>query len=146
MIPTALFNETRLLFHALKRWSEAVHGGRSVTVAMRAILELLLLEDAATVPSMARARGVSRQHVQQQVDALVDAGLVERRENPAHRRSPLIALNDKGRALIQTMLSDERDAVSRLQTGVSDVAMSDAVQVLASWRAALQRDAERRSS
>jgi DNA-binding MarR family transcriptional regulator len=141
-----LFNETRLLFHTLRHWAEVVHPGSEVTLPMRAVLELLLLEGAATVPAMARARGVSRQHIQQQVDPLVGKGLVVRRQNPAHRRSPLIALSDKGRALIQTMRSEELHALSRLQSGVSDDAMSEAAQVLAAWRAALSEDAARRAS
>ena len=95
---------------------------------------------------MARARGVSRQHIQQQVDALLERGLVERQDNPAHKRSSMLALTDKGRALIQNMRADELNALSRLQVGVSDNAMQEAAQVLSAWRAALQRDTERRTS
>jgi DNA-binding MarR family transcriptional regulator len=142
----SLFNETRLLFNTLKLWAEGVHPDSEITLPMRAVLELLLLEGAAPVPAMARARNVSRQHIQQQVDALVDKGLVERRGNPAHRRSPLIALSDKGRARIQTMRGEELDALARLQSGVSDDAVSEAAQVLAAWREALVEDAARRTT
>jgi DNA-binding MarR family transcriptional regulator len=142
----SLFNETRLLFNTLKLWAEGVHPDSEITLSMRAVLELLLLEGAAPVPAMARARNVSRQHIQQQVDALVDKGLVERRGNPAHRRSPLIALSDKGRARIQTMRGEELDALARLQSGVSDDAVSEAAQVLAAWREALVEDAARRTT
>ena len=141
-----LFNETRLLFHALKRWAETLHSDPEISVAMRAVLELLLLQGPATVPGMARARGVSRQHVQQQVDALLERGFVERRDNPAHKRSSILVLTDKGRALIQSMRSEELRALSRLQAGVSDQAIADATEVLASWRAVLQREADRRAS
>jgi DNA-binding MarR family transcriptional regulator len=141
-----LFNQTRLLFHALKHWAEALHQGPEVSIAMRAVLERILLGGAATVPDIARARGVSRQHIQQQVDALTNAGLVERQKNPAHRRSPLIALSDRGRALIQNLRAEELDALSQLQVGVSDNAVVEAAQVLSAWRAALLRDAERRAS
>ena len=146
MRPIALFNETRLLFHALREWAETLHSGLDVSVAMRGVLELILLGGAATVPDMARARGVSRQHIQQQVDALLERGLLERKDNPAHKRSSLIALTDKGRALIQNMRADELNALSRLQVGVSDNAVAEAAQVLSSWRAALQRDTERRTT
>ena len=141
-----LFNETRLLFHALQHWVEGINPGSELTAPMRAVLELLLGEGTATVPAMARARGVSRQHIQQQVDALLAEGLAERRQNPAHRRSPLIALSDKGRALIQTMRSEELAAISRLQPGVSDHAIREATHVLASWRAMLMEDTARRAS
>lgn len=145
-MPFALFNETRLLFHALREWAETLHSGLDVSVAMRGVLELILLGGAATVPDMARARGVSRQHIQQQVDALLERGLLERKDNPAHKRSSLIALTDKGRALIQNMRADELNALSRLQVGVSDNAVAEAAQVLSSWRAALRRDTERRTT
>ena len=136
----ALFDETRLLFHALKQWTETLHADLSITAAMRVLLELLLVGGSATVPEMARARGVSRQHIQQQVDALLDRDLLERRDNPAHKRSVLIALTDKGRARIQNMRAEELNALSRMQVGVSDHAMVEAAQVLSAWRAALRRD------
>jgi DNA-binding MarR family transcriptional regulator len=145
MKPIALFDETRLLFHALKEWAETLHIGLDVTVAMRGVLELILLGGPATVPDMARTRGVSRQHIQQQVDALLERDLLERQDNPAHKRSSIIALTDKGRALIQNMRADELNALSRLQVGVSDNAIAEAAQVLSSWRAALQRDTEKRA-
>ena len=140
-----LFNETRLLFRALKDWAETVHPRPELTVPMRAVLELLLLGGAATVPDMARKRGVSRQHIQQQVDALLQRRLVERRDNPGHRRSPNIALSDAGRALIQSMRADELNALARVQVGVSDAATAEAARVLSLWRAALERDAARRA-
>jgi len=133
------------LFHALKQWVETFHDGSGLSAARRGVLELLLRSGSMTVPDMARARGVSRQHVQQQVDALLEGDLVERTANPAHRRSPMIALSDRGRALIQNMRAEEQNAVSRLQVGVSDEAIEEAVQVLAAWRAGIRRDTEERT-
>ena len=120
-----LFNETRLLFHTLKHWAETLQDGLELTVPMRGVLELLLLLVALcyAVP-----------------------GFVERQNNPAHRRSSLIGLTDKGRALIQNMRADELDALSRLQVGVSDAAVQEAAQVLVAWREALREDIERRAS
>jgi DNA-binding MarR family transcriptional regulator len=146
MIAEPLFNETRLLFHTLKQWAETLHAELDVNAGMRGVLELILLGGPATVPEMARARGVSRQHIQQQVDPLLEQGFLQRQDNPAHKRSSLIALTDKGRALIQNMRADELDALSRMQVGVSDNAILEATQVLSSLRAALRRDTERRSS
>lgn len=140
-----LFNETRLLFHSLKQWAETLHAELELNAAMRGVLELILLGGPATVPEMARGRRVSRQHIQQQVDALLERGFLERQDNPAHKRSSMIALTDMGRALIQNMRADELNALSRMQAGVSDNAMSEAAQVLSAWRTALQRDTERRT-
>ena len=141
MVVDGLFRETRLLFQALRRWAESLHHGLGVTPPMRGVLELLLLGGPTTVPGIARARGVSRQHIQQQVDALLEREWVARRENPAHKRSPLIELTDEGRALIQNMRAAELDALTGLQAGVSDDATSEAAQVLAAWRTALRADA-----
>lgn len=138
----ALFNETRLLFHTLKQWAEALHRDLPVTAPMRTVLELILLDGPATVPEMARTRGASRQHIQQQVDALAGRELVKRRDNPAHKRSSLIALTDRGRAVVQNMRADELAVLSRLQVGVSDRAVVEATQALAAWRAALRTELE----
>ena len=139
-MPDDLWNETRLLFHTLRQWSDTLHAELRVGASMRGVLELILLDGPATVPAVARARGVSRQHIQQQVDVLLERGLVERQHNPAHKRSSMIALTDKGRALIQNMRAEELNALSRMQVGVSDNALLEAAQVLSAWRTALQRD------
>jgi DNA-binding MarR family transcriptional regulator len=140
MLEASFLDETRLLFHALRQWSDTLHAELGTTAAMRGVLELILLDGPATVPSMARARGVSRQRVQQQVDALLERGLLERQDNPAHRRSSIIALTDKGRALTQNMRSEELHVLSRMQVGVSDSATLEASQVLSEWRSAVRRD------
>jgi len=146
MKPQSLFAETRLLFLALKQWGEALHEGLGLTAAARGILDALLLGGAATVPRIARERGASRQHVQQLVDALLERDLVERRRNPNHKRSLLIALTDKGRALVENMRAEERNAIGRIQAGVSDHAIEEAELVLTAWRTALQDDTERRAA
>jgi len=134
MLPRELLGETRLLFHALKQWSEILHAPLGMTAAMRGVLELILLGGPATVPSMARARGVSRQHIQQQVDALRGRGFVERKENPAHKRSTMIALTDKGRAA-HMQIKPELDARYRHLLAALDTneqgALRDAIQKLA---------------
>jgi DNA-binding MarR family transcriptional regulator len=145
MMPEALFEEARLLVWALKAWGESLHLGRGLSMPMRAVLELALRRGPSTVPEMARARGVSRQHIQQQVDLLLGRGLLARQDNPAHRRSAQIALTDKGRALIQDMRAAELDALSRLQAGVSDDSVREAAHVLRAWRTALRHDIERRA-
>ena len=74
---------------------------------MRAVMEQLALGGPQTVPDMARARSVSRQHIQVLVNALVDRGIAENRANPAHRRSVKIALTPAGDRLFDEMQADE---------------------------------------
>lgn len=146
MSPENLFRETQRLSQALKRWGDALHTGLGLTAATRGVLDVLVLGGAATVPRIARERGASRQHVQQLVDTLLERGLVERRSNPSHRRSSLIALTDKGRALIENIRAEERNAIQRMQAGVSDHAIEEAAWVLDAWRTALERDADQRAA
>jgi DNA-binding MarR family transcriptional regulator len=142
----SLFAENRRLFQALKHWRDALHEGLELKAATRGILDALLLGGAATVPRIARARGASRQQVQQLVDALLERDLVERRRNPHHKRSSLIALTAKGRALVENVRAEERNAIGRIQAGVSDHAIEEAELVLAAWRRALEQDTERRAA
>ncbi len=142
----SLFIENRRLYQALKQWRDALHEGLGLTAATHGILDALLLGGEATVPRIARERGASRQHVQQLVDALLERDLVERHGNPNHKRSSLIALTDKGRALVENMRAEERNAIGRIQAGVSDHAIEEAELVLAAWRTALQHDTERRAA
>lgn len=137
MTPPELFAETRLLFQVLKPWLEELHRAVGITGPMRAVLELILRSGAASVPAIARAQAVTRQHVQVQIDALAAADLVGPQPNPGHKRSPLFALTDRGRAMIENMRAEERRAFARLQTGVSDEALADAAEVLVACRAAL---------
>lgn len=54
------------------------------------------LEGTATVPALARALSLSRQAVQKQVDLMREKKLVALKENPAHRRSPIVVLTKQG--------------------------------------------------
>jgi DNA-binding MarR family transcriptional regulator len=59
------------------------------------------LDRGGTVQSLLPARmGVTKQAVQQFVDELVDDGILERRENPADRRSNIIGFTRKGQKVL----------------------------------------------
>ena len=104
--------EVRRLFNQLRAAAETIHADHeALPIAQRAILESLHRDGPATVPALARARPVSRQHVQILVNALAGAGLVETRPNPGHRRSPFVALTPAGRRLFTAMRTRERRAV-----------------------------------
>jgi DNA-binding MarR family transcriptional regulator len=61
------------------------------------VMKSLVQEGPHTVPDIARARPISRQHCQTIVNHLAAKGLVEFLENPRHKRSPLVAMTKKGR-------------------------------------------------
>src|SRR5436190_234471 len=88
----ALIDETVALFHRLRAAAAAIHGEGELSAARRGVLRSLARAGAQTVPQIAAARPVSRQHIQTVVDALVADRLVETTDNPAHRRSVLVRL------------------------------------------------------
>lgn len=104
----------RAAFHRLARFADDLHADLGVTAAMRASLEHFARHGPATVPQVAAAKGVSRQHIQNVVNGLLDAGLVELRPNPAHARSSLVALSREGRALFDVIRARERFHLAEL--------------------------------
>lgn len=64
------------------------------------VLECLLGHGPLTVPQVARNRQTSRQNIQVIVNGLARDGWVVVAPNPAHKRSPLISLTDKGQVLL----------------------------------------------
>ena len=92
----AVTRQIRTLFQRLRQIGDAVHADIGVTASLRALLEWLSENGSQTVPQIAAAKSVSRQHVQTVADELAGMGLVEFRANPGHKRSPFVALTAKG--------------------------------------------------
>ena len=126
----ALIRAIRAAFGALRALGDELHRDLGVSAAMRAVMEHLAEEGAATVPEIARAKKVSRQNIQVLVDALAAAALVESRDNPAHRRSPHIVLSDRGRTVFRTMRRRERALLAALAAGLPADAIERATATL----------------
>lgn len=114
-----LIENVPTLFHRLRAAAEQVHGQGRLTGARRGVLRSLYLAGPQTVPQLARARPVSRQHIQTLVNPLVEEGLVRMEPNPAHRRSPLLVITERGRERLEEMLRRERDLLATLQLRAS---------------------------
>lgn len=99
----AVVDETIALFHRLRWVADQIYGDAGRSTARRGVLRGLVRYGAQTVPALARARSVSRQHVQQVVDALARDGYVRFVPNPAHARSPLVHPTARGAALVAHM-------------------------------------------
>ncbi len=103
----AVVDETIALFHRLAWVAEQIYGEEGRSTARRGVLRGLARYGAQTVPQLAKARSVSRQHVQEVVDRLRAEGLVELLENPRHRRSKLVRATPRGEAWVRR--TDEID-------------------------------------
>jgi DNA-binding MarR family transcriptional regulator len=103
----AVVDETIALYLRMKWVSDQIYDDEGRGAARRGILRGIVRYGPQTVPAMARARGVSRQHVQEVIDAMLEDGLVERTPNPRHRRSLLVSATPRGEALVRRM--DETD-------------------------------------
>ena len=111
---------------------------------MRGLLGTLAARGPLTVPQIARAKCVSRQHVQGLVDAFWERRAVRLLANPGHARSSLVDLSDKGRAIVETCSHGDAALIRELSAGpTADVAT--ALAVLRRLNAALARRAGQRS-
>ena len=64
-----------ILFHRMRAVGDALHKKHNITTPMRGVMQSLFDGGTQTVPQMAAARPVSRQHIQTIVDALSERGL-----------------------------------------------------------------------
>ena len=95
MNPFESFEQVVSLFHRLRLATEQLHGGNELTAGRRGVMLSLLNGGPRTVPQLARARPVSRQHIRTIVTPMVKEGLLELVHNPNHKRSPLVQLTDE---------------------------------------------------
>lgn len=75
-----------------------------------------VLREPLSVADISRFIGNSRQAVQRIADRLVDEGLVEFHENPAHARAKLLAPTETGRAAVRAIAPAHAELADRLAT------------------------------
>ncbi|WP_344679576.1 MarR family winged helix-turn-helix transcriptional regulator [Saccharopolyspora taberi] len=95
------------LYRRVFRFVEQEAPRESLSVGVRAVLDLLRRNGPMTVPQMGRAQSLSRQFVQRMVNDAVERGLAELVDNPAHRRSRLVRLTPDGDAAITALATRE---------------------------------------
>jgi len=104
--------------------------GSGLTVRTRAVLEILLVEKEATVPIIAEKLEIKRQYVQLMVNETLAEDLTLKRENPRHKRSTLIALTQKGQALIEDVVQREMTLVRLIGDGLDAADIETALKVV----------------
>ena len=73
-----------------------------------------VLREPMSVAEIARFIGNSRQAVQRIADRLVEEGLVEFHDNPAHARAKLVAPTEKGRSAVRAIAPAHVELADRL--------------------------------
>lgn len=104
--------------------------GTGLTVRMRAVLEILEAKGPLSVPDIGRELLIQRQYVQVMVNEVLAAGLAEKRKNPKHRSSFLIALTPSGMEVISTVLAREQQNVELLAEAYSQADVAAAFSVV----------------
>ncbi len=129
-----LISETVSFYQRLRAVAEELYGFKGLSGGKRGVLIDLYANGMQTVPQMARSRPVSRQHIQTIVNPLAEEGLVELIENPAHKRSKLVGLTQRGVELVEEMKRRERELLSEFEIDVSGQSILNAASLLRSIR------------
>lgn len=135
-----LVDEVRALFHRLRAAGETLLEDEGINAQQRGLLIDVLRRGPQTVPDLARMRPVSRQHVQSQMDPLVTRGLVEKLDNPEHKRAWLYALTADGQAMVERIRRRELRWVERAGLPVPITDLDRARNVLHAVRTHIEHE------
>lgn len=121
---------SRPLMQAAEACVAAGLKGTELTVRMRAVLEILRRHGDQTVPEVAARLEIQRQYVQLMVNETLAGGFVEQRPNPRHKRSPLLALTDRGRRLIDEIIARELAVMQGIGADLTEADIAIALKVV----------------
>ena len=133
-----LIEEAIAVHLQLQILTQELHGHSELSRACRGILRDLYRLGPRTVPQLARGRPVSRQNVLMLVNRLISDGLAESIRNPEHKRSYLVRLTSRGKALLEAMWSAETALLNSLDLDLPNEDLQAATNVLRRLREALE--------
>ena len=91
-------------------------------------------EELLTVAQVARRMGLARQGVQRIVNDLERLGMVTFQVNPDHKRAPLIAMSEKGKAAMEQVNAAQAAWVNALAQGLTERQLKETLKVLQAVR------------
>ncbi len=94
-----------------------------------------------TVPALARARPVARQHIQRMANEMAAQGLVEFIANPAHKRSRLLSLTPEGAGLYAALSARLSELAERLAADMDIDDLKTTVETLRTFSRKLAGEA-----
>ncbi|WFR71672.1 MarR family transcriptional regulator [Prescottella defluvii] len=98
-----------------------------------------VLPEPLSVSDVAREMGITRQSVQRIADLLVDRGLAEYRQNPAHRRAKLVAPTEEGRQAVSGIGPAHAAFAGRLVQAMGRDELADALAAIRRLSAVLDQ-------
>jgi DNA-binding MarR family transcriptional regulator len=110
----------RRLFRSMGSYTNSYLEDLGISAAERAVMEFLVNDEKLSVPDIAGKYQVSRQHIQVNVNALLEKGLVMTENNPKHRRSQLIVLTKKGKRYFERVLAKDTEAINMIFSHISE--------------------------
>ncbi|MEU9517158.1 MarR family transcriptional regulator [Streptomyces sp. NPDC048224] len=134
---TEVYDLVGPLYRRAQRGVEQGLSADGLSVGVRAVLTMLRRGGTMTVPQMGRAQAISRQFVQRMVNDAAALDLVESVPNPAHRRSSLIRLTERGRGTIDGILAREHRLLREVGSDLTDSDVTTCLRVLGAMLAAL---------
>ena len=126
----ALFAEVTTLANQLRKTTALMPRQDNSTQAGWSILQTLGRLGPQTVPDIARTRALSRQNIQILVNRLESQGYVAVTPNPAHKKSGLVELTDRGRGLLATVMEREANSLEGLLPHVPQARLVPAARLL----------------
>ena len=133
-----LFEEVRALANQLSK----AHFRRANSSVLRSLETM----GAQTVPALAHQWSSSRQNIQILVNRLERLGYVEFTANPAHQRSALVRLTERGKDMLKETGEQEAQFMNGLTSRISKADAASAFEILRGFRAAGCRSPRRRCS
>src|SRR3954451_10377062 len=117
---TQILDELSRLIRQLSRLSGGPDEGPSLTASQRLALFELVEEGPLRLNDLAARMGTSAPTASRAVDALVEAGLGERRTHAADRRALQIELTPDGRALVEQRKARVAEAFAPAASGMPE--------------------------
>lgn len=137
---------TRLVEELARLYGQLLRTGRGLTIepaltaTQRLALSELVAADALRLGALADRMGTTDPTASRAVDGLVDAGLVERRPDPADRRAVQLAATDAGRERIEQRRREVADAVADALVGLDPADRERLIELVSALADGLARD------
>lgn len=134
---TALFELGMEVIHTyfrLRTAGEKIGAAPPAGAGSFGLMRSLIKNGPQTVPQLARAHEVSRQHMQILANGLAEQALVEFADNPAHKRSKLLRVTELGERRAAQMTERIEDAYEGISSGMDTAEIRAAIKVLTELR------------